>query len=239
MRHPRERRAGAGSRRHPVRSAPARAVGPCPAPGRTGCCRAAACRRDGRQAWGPGPSPRRRPTRRATRRPAGRARRSAGPGPPALRRAPWGRAWGPREQPERPLLPASRRRVLPPRRRAPQPRRASPSREPAPPSASRPPCLGRLRSGEESLAVLLLEPHLDGKLDRRGGRLDELAHLLQLLENFLALDAVGLGEFVNSGLSHVSPSGLETRVPAGSGAAEGSRPLWVVQTHRKVLIECS
>ena len=40
------------------------------------------------------------------------------------------------------------------------------------------------------VAVLLLELHLDGKLDRRGRRLDELAHLLQLLENFLALDAV-------------------------------------------------
>ena len=70
---------------------------------------------------------------------------------------------------------------------------------------------GRALAGQQGLAVLLLELHLDGKLDRRGGRLDELAHLLQLLENFLALDAVGLGELVNSGLSHNSPSGLETR----------------------------
>ncbi len=102
--------------------------------------------------------------------------------------------------------------------------------------------LGRLRSGEEGLAVLLLEPHLDGKLDRRGGRLDELAHLLQLLENFLALDAVGLGEFVNSGLSHVSPSGLETRVPARLVSARGFETVMggansSESTHR-VLMSC-
>ena len=93
--------------------------------------------------------------------------------------------------------------------------------------------------GLQLVAVLLLEPHLDGKLDRRGGRLDELAHLLQLLENKLALDVVLLGEFVNSGLGHVSPSGLETLV---RGVA--SKPLAVCanssgSTHRVLMSCCS
>ena len=67
--------------------------------------------------------------------------------------------------------------------------------------------LGGGLGGQQRVAVGLLELHLDGKLDRRGSRLDELAHLLQLVENFLALDAIGLGELVYSGLGHCSPSG--------------------------------
>ena len=66
--------------------------------------------------------------------------------------------------------------------------------------------LGR-GGGLEGLADLLAETHLRGELDGRARRLDELAHLLELLENELALDAELLGEFVYSGLSHNSPSG--------------------------------
>ena len=66
--------------------------------------------------------------------------------------------------------------------------------------------LGR-RSGLQLLAVLLLETHLDRGFDRRRRRLDELPHLLELLENKLALDTELFGEFVDSGLSHASPSG--------------------------------
>ncbi len=90
--------------------------------------------------------------------------------------------------------------------------------------------------GQQRVAVGLLELHLDGKLDRRGSRLDELAHLLQLVENLFALDAVGLGELVYSGLGHCSPSG-----PRPASLCEGwiSDRWWVLQTHREVLIECS
>ena len=58
------------------------------------------------------------------------------------------------------------------------------------------------RSGLQLVAVLLLEAHLDGGLDSRRSRLDELTHLLELLENELALDSELLGEFVDSGLCH-------------------------------------
>ena len=195
-------------------------------------------RRDGRQAWGPGPSPRRQPGRRPVRRPAVRPRRPAGPGPPARRR---GCLAGPGLGAAGAAGAAASRargggcRCLGGRRRSLGGLRLGRSRRLGG-------LLGRLRSGEEGLAVLLLEPHLDGKLDRRGGRLDELAHLLQLLENFLALDAVGLGEFVNSGLSHVSPSGLETRVPADMVSARGFETVMggansSESTHR-VLMSC-
>ena len=65
---------------------------------------------------------------------------------------------------------------------------------------------------------LLAETHLRGQLDGRARRLDELPHLLELLENELALDAELFGEFVNSGLSHASPSGLR---PGSSSCAGG------------------
>ena len=92
--------------------------------------------------------------------------------------------------------------------------------------------LGRLL-GEQGVAVLLLELHLDRELHGRGGRLDELAHLFQLLENFLALDAVRLGEFMDSGLGHVSLFlGPDPR-PAVI------EPLGGVHAHCEVLIECS
>ena len=84
--------------------------------------------------------------------------------------------------------------------------------------------LGRLLGGRgggggrlQLRAVLLLEPHLDGGLDRRRRRLDELPHLLELLENELALDTELLGEFVDSGLSHASPSGPSPGAPQFGG----------------------
>src|SRR6185436_14517297 len=68
---------------------------------------------------------------------------------------------------------------------------------------------GRRRGGGlQRVAVLLAETHLRGELYGRARRLDELAHLLELLENELALDSELLGEFVDSGLGHNSPSGL-------------------------------
>ena len=70
---------------------------------------------------------------------------------------------------------------------------------------------------------------------------DELAHLLELLENELALDAVLLGEFMDSGLSHVETLLLlarsQPRISRGRnygplvGCSECSSP--------EVLIECS
>ena len=104
--------------------------------------------------------------------------------------------------------------------------------------------LGRLGSGrlgglggQQGVAVLLLELHLDGKLDRRGRRLDELAHLLQLLEHFLALDAIGLGELMNSGLGHFSPSG---RHPVqGSATVTADVQNSSRSTHRVLMSCCS
>ena len=91
--------------------------------------------------------------------------------------------------------------------------------------------------GQQGVAVLLLELHLDGKLDRRGRRLDELAHLLQLLEHFLALDAIGLGELMNSGLGHFSPSG---RHPVrGSATATADVQNSLRSTHRVLMSCCS
>ena len=66
--------------------------------------------------------------------------------------------------------------------------------------------------GLQLLAELLAEAHLGRQLDGRARRLDELTHLLELLENELALDSELLGELVNAGLGHNSPSGLETLV---------------------------
>ena len=109
----------------------------------------------------------------------------------------------------------------------------------APRPGPRPARRGRL-GGEQRVAVLLLELHLDGELDRRGRGLDELAHRLQLLENFLALDAVGLGELVNSGLGHVSPCWPQTRLrgvvcsETVSGGANSSG-----STHRVLMSCCS
>ena len=102
----------------------------------------------------------------------------------------------------------------------------------SPPAASA--ACGRL----QLLAVLLAEAHLGGQLDGRARRLDELAHLLELLENELALDSELLGEFVDSGLGHGSPSGLR---PA-SGVT--LRPLVGVAnslrvTHRVLMSCCS
>ena len=101
--------------------------------------------------------------------------------------------------------------------------------------------LGGGLGGQQRVAVGLLELHLDGKLDRRGSRLDELAHLLQLVENFLALDAVGLGELVYSGLGHCSPSGPR---PLPSARGVDLRPLVGVanssgSTHRVLMSCCS
>ena len=62
--------------------------------------------------------------------------------------------------------------------------------------------------GLQLVAVLLAETHLRRQLDGRARRLDELTHLFELLENELALDSELFGEFVDSGLSHVAPSGL-------------------------------
>ena len=86
------------------------------------------------------------------------------------------------------------------------------------------------------LAVLLLELHHDGGLDGGRGSLDELSHLLQLFENVLALDAVFLGEFMDSGLGHASPSGPSPG-PSLQGGVIG--PLVGVHAHRELLIECS
>ena len=87
------------------------------------------------------------------------------------------------------------------------------------------------------VAVLLLEPHLDGGLDRRRCRLDELAHLLELLENNLALDSELFGELVDSGLSHASPSGpsasgVRSRTVSWCACSSGS-------THRVLMSCCS
>ena len=79
-------------------------------------------------------------------------------------------------------------------------------------------CGGRGLLGLQLVAVLLAETHLRRQLDGRARRLDELTHLLELLENELALDVELFGEFVNSGLSHVSPSG---RRPGSSSVLGG------------------
>ena len=141
-----------------------------------------------------------------------RAARARRPGPPARRPAPWGRASGRAWRPG-----------LPPRRRAGAGASAGGSAAGLGLAAGRRRAglgaglgcglLGRRlgrgvgggsggRSGLQLVAVLLLEAHLDGGLDGRRCRLDELTHLLELLENELALDSELLGEFVDSGLGH-------------------------------------
>ncbi len=235
--------AGGGRARRTVRrprrsrAARGRGGGPCPGWTRTGCCRGAG-HRDGQPDAVPGLAPRRQappgPRARPRRLPPPPESRARGPGPPVPRRA--GRAWA---------------RWSP--RPVPRARRRTRSLDAAGAGA----CVGAsafadafgsgllgrglggrcrgLRS-QQGVAVGLLELHLDGKLDRRGSRLDELAHLLQLVENFLALDAVGLGELVYSGLGHCSPSGPRP-LPGDRGRI--SDRWWVLQTHREVLIECS
>ena len=91
------------------------------------------------------------------------------------------------------------------------------------------------RCGLQLVAVLLLEAHLDGRLDSRRCRLDELPHLLELLENELALDSELLGEFVDSGLCH-DFSLLLVRDPRRRGETD---QLVGVHTHHELLIECS
>jgi hypothetical protein len=54
--------------------------------------------------------------------------------------------------------------------------------------------------------VLLLETPDHGRLDGGGGRLDELPHVLERLQDVLAGDPELFGEFMDSGFSHVSPS---------------------------------
>ena len=87
-----------------------------------------------------------------------------------------------------------------------------------------------LRCGAELRAVGVVEPLLDGGLDRRRRRLHELAHLLELGQDDLALHAELFRELVDSDLSHASPSG-----PSHGWAG----PLAGVHAHREVLIECS
>ena len=94
------------------------------------------------------------------------------------------------------------------------------------------PLAGRL----ELVSVLVGEPLHDGRLDRRRRRLDELAHLLELGQDDLALHSELFGELVDSDLSHASPSGPSLCPPPAEGAAG---PLAGVHAHRKVLIECS
>ncbi len=92
------------------------------------------------------------------------------------------------------------------------------------------------RSGLQLVAVLLLEAHLDGGLDSRRCRLDELTHLLELLENELALDSELLGEFVDSGLCHGANCSFWSGTPEGG---EADQLVGVQQTHSELLIECS
>ncbi len=88
----------------------------------------------------------------------------------------------------------------------------------------------------QRLTHLLAETHLRRELDGRARRLDELPHLLELLENELALDAELLGELVHTGLSHNSPSWARPAVvrERASGRANSSG-----RAHRSELIECS
>ena len=65
-------------------------------------------------------------------------------------------------------------------------------------------------------------------------RVHELAKKFDVDSKFVLEKLKEMGEFVNSGLGHVSPSGLETLV-----RGRCSKPLAVLQTHREVLIECS
>ena len=198
------------------RRARAPAGGPCPGWTRTGCCPDAG-RRDGRPGRGAGRLGGRR--QRAPRaRPAGASGSAAGASGSG-RRAGSAPRLGGRAAVSAGSAGAARARQRP--RRPSAPRRASAAaggrlRRLGPglgaaflAAASRPRRLGGRcgRSGLQLVAVLLLEPHLDGGLDRRRCRLDELPHLLELLENELALDTELLGEFVDSGLSHASPSG--------------------------------
>ena len=92
------------------------------------------------------------------------------------------------------------------------------------------------RSGLQLVAVLLLEAHLDGGLDGRRSRLDELTHLLELLENELALDSELLGELVDSGLCHGWLLLLLVRDPQKERKTD---QLVGVHTHYELPIECS
>ncbi len=72
------------------------------------------------------------------------------------------------------------------------------------------------------LAVLLAEAVFRGELDSGARRLDELPHLFELLENELALDSELFGEFVDSGLSHASPSGPRPGPPTVRRGCNGA-----------------
>ncbi len=87
----------------------------------------------------------------------------------------------------------------------------------------------------------LLEPPHHGRLDRRGSRSYELAHLLELVHHGLALDSELLREFVNPDLRHYAPSRPSPLGPLpdpGPGrACSGSASAY--GDHRRVLIERS
>src|SRR3546814_1095332 len=68
--------------------------------------------------------------------------------------------------------------------------------------------------------------YLGGELDGRARRLDELTHLLELLENELALDSELLGELVNAGLGHNSPSGRSEESRVGKECVSTCRSRW-------------
>src|SRR5439155_9222680 len=86
-----------------------------------------------------------------------------------------------------------------------------------------------------------LEPPDYGRLYRRGRRPYELAHLLELVHNGLALDTELFREFVNPDLRHYAPSRPSPLGPLpdpGPGRA-CSGPASAYGDHRRVLIERS
>ena len=93
-------------------------------------------------------------------------------------------------------------------------------------------------AGLQLVAVLLLEAHLDGGLDSRRSRLDELTHLLELFENELALDSELLGEFVDSGLCHGCLLLLLVRDPEGEGNGTASGCAHSLRVTHRVLMSC-
>jgi len=115
--------------------------------------------------------------------------------------------------------------------------------------------VARLRGRSRSLSLMaclrtlirgpggkrLLEPPHHGRLDRRGSRSYELAHLLELVHHGLALDSELLREFVNPDLRHYAPSRpspLDPLPDPGPGrACSGSASAY--GDHRRVLIERS
>jgi hypothetical protein len=52
----------------------------------------------------------------------------------------------------------------------------------------------------------------DGGFDGGRRRADILAHVTESLQDFLTFESELLGEFVDAGLGHKSPSGLDTRL---------------------------